>query len=65
MVPGCAVVCGRPPRAFRYQNQLTKLPESNRFGQLTALQQLDLYRASAFAELRCCCGPWAAKVGER
>ena len=55
--------CGRPPRAFRSNNQLTTLPES--IGKLTALQKLMLSRASACAELRCCCGPWTVEVGER
>ena len=63
VILGCAVVCGRPPRAFRDENQLTTLPES--IGQLTALQELHLSRASACAELRCCCGPWTVEVGER
>ena len=48
---------------FRFNNQLTALPES--FGQLTALQGLYLSRASACAEWRCCCGPWTVEVGER
>ena len=43
----CAVCCGRPHRALRSQNQLTALPAS--FGQLTALRELQLSRASAFA----------------
>ncbi len=43
----CAVCCGRAHRALRESNQLTALPES--FGQLTALQKLELSRASAFA----------------
>ena len=43
----CAVGCGRVHRAFRHNNQLTALPES--FGQLTALRELRLSRASAFA----------------
>ena len=43
----CAVCCGRPHRALREDNQLTALPES--FGQLTALKELWLSRASAFA----------------
>ena len=55
--------CGRPPRAFRYGNQLTVLPES--IGQLTALELLSLSRASACAKLRCYCGPWTVEVGER
>ena len=42
---------------------LTKLPEN--IGQQTALQKLNLSRASACAELRCCCGPWTVEVGER
>ena len=63
VVLGCAVGCGRPHRAFRHVNQLTALPDS--FGQLTALQELDLSRASACAEWRCCCGPWTVEVGER
>ena len=63
VVQGCAVGCGRPHRAFRDGNQLTALPES--IGQLTALQKLWLSRASACAELRCCCGPWTVEVGER
>ncbi len=50
VVLGCAVGCGRPHRAFRSKNQLTALPES--FGQLTALQSLELSRASACAEWR-------------
>ena len=55
---------GRPHRAFRYENQLTALPES--IGQLTALQTLKLSRASACAEWRCCCcGFWTVEVGER
>ena len=62
VVQGCAEGCGRPHRAFRYENQLTALPES--FGQLTALQELKLSRASACAEWRCCCGPWTVEVGE-
>ena len=56
VVLGCAMGCGRPPRAFRYENKLTALPES--FGQLTALQKLKLSRTSACAECRCICGPW-------
>ena len=63
MLLDCAVGCGRPPRAFRHYNQLTTLPES--IGKLTALQELNLSRASACAELRCCCGPWTVEVGER
>ena len=59
----CAVCCGRPHRALRYDNQLTALPAS--FGQLTALQKLDLSRASACAEWRCCCGPWTVELGGR
>ena len=47
VVQGCSEGCGRPHRAFRQKNQLTALPES--FGQLTALQKLELSRASAFA----------------
>ena len=47
VVQGRAEVCGRPHRALRSMNQLTALPES--FGQLTALQTLDLSRAGAFA----------------
>ena len=47
MVQGFAERSGRPHRAFRWGNQLTALPES--FGQLTALQTLNLSRASAFA----------------
>ena len=47
LVLGCAVGCVRPHRAFRWENELTALPES--FGQLTALQTLYLSRASAFA----------------
>ena len=47
VVVGCALGCGRPHRAFRSDNQLTALPES--FGQLTALQTLNLSRASALA----------------
>ena len=59
----CAVCCGRLHRALRQDNKLTALPES--FGQLTALQTLELSRASACAELRCCCGPWTVEEGER
>ena len=55
--------CGRPPRASRYENQLTVLPES--IGQLTALEVLSLSQASACAKLRCCCGPWTVEVVER
>ena len=44
------MVCGRSHRALRRDNKLTALPES--FGQLTALQRLDLSRASACAEWR-------------
>ena len=48
LVVVCAVCCGRPHRALRgYGNQLTALPES--FGQLTALETLELSRASACA----------------
>ena len=47
VVVGCALVCGRPHRAFRRNNRLTALPES--FGQLTALRELNLSRASACA----------------
>ena len=43
----CAACCGRPHRALRSYNQLTALPES--FGQLTALRELKLSRASACA----------------
>ncbi len=63
VVLGCAVVFGRPPRAFRDQNELKELPES--IGQLTALQELDLSRASACAGWRCCCGPWTVELVER
>ena len=59
----CAVCSGRPHRALRHGNQLTALPES--FVQLTALQTLNLSRASACAEWRCCCGPWTVELGER
>ena len=52
VVVGCALGCGRPHRALRYDNKLTALPES--IGQLTALQTLKLSRASACAEWRCC-----------
>ena len=47
VVQGCAEGCGRPHRAFRENNKLTALPAS--FGQLTALRELKLSRASAFA----------------
>ena len=60
---GCAVICGRAHRALRSVNQLTALPES--FGQLTALQTLNLSRASACAEWRCCCGLRTIELGER
>ena len=63
VVQGCAEGCRRLHRAFRWDNQLTALPES--FGQLTALQTLQLSRASACAEWRCCCGPWTVELGER
>ena len=63
LVLGCAVWCGRPPRALRYHNQLTALPES--FGQLAALQKLDLSRASAGAESHCNSLPWTVEQGER
>ena len=63
VVQGCAEGCVRPHRAFRYENKLTALPES--FGQLTALQTLDLSRASAFAWYRCSFGPWTVELGER
>ena len=63
VVQGCAEGCGWPHRAFRQKNKLTALPES--FGQLTALQTVYLSRASACAELRCCCGPLTVEVGER
>ena len=63
VVVGCALGCGRPHRAFRSENMLTALPES--FGQLTALEKLDLSRASACAGWRGCCGPWTVALGER
>ena len=59
----CALVSGRPHRAFRDENKLTALPES--FGQLTALETLELSRASACAGWRCCCGPLAVELGEQ
>ncbi len=63
LVVVCAVCCERPHRALRDRNQLTALPES--FGQLAALQELGLSRASACAECRCICGPWTVEQGER
>ena len=63
VVQGCAEGCGRPHRAFRESNLLTALPES--FGQLTALRELKLSRASACAEWRCCSGFWTVELGER
>ena len=57
LVVVCAVCCGRPHRALRTSNQLTALPES--FGQLTALEDLHLSRASACAE----CGVGVADCG--
>ena len=45
------------------RRRLQKLP--NDFGQLTALQKLNLSRASACSEWRCCCGPWTVELGER
>ena len=63
VVQGCAEGCGRPHRALRENNHLTALPAS--IGQLTALEKLELSRASACAEWRCCCGPWTVELGER
>ena len=57
VVLGCAMGCGRAHLARRGGNELTALPES--FGQLTALQTLDLSRASACAE----CGVTVAECG--
>ena len=45
------------------RRRLQKLP--NDFGQLTALQKLNLSRASACAEWRCCCGLRTIELGER
>ena len=63
LVVVCAVCCGRLHRSLRSLNQLTALPES--FGQLTALRELKLSRASACAEWRCCSGFWTVELGER
>ena len=60
---GCPLGCGRAHRAFRCENELTALPES--FGQLAALQKLDLSRASAGAESHCNSLPWTVEQGER
>ena len=59
--PGLRV--GLRHRALRQYNKLTALPES--FGQLTALRELKLSRASACAEWRCCCGFWTVELGVR
>ena len=48
---------------FRFGNRLTALPES--FGQLTALKELYLSRASACAGWRCCYGPRTVALGDR
>ena len=61
LVLGCAVGYGWAHRAFRSGNQLTALLDS--FGQLAALQNLNLSRASACAECRCICGPWTVELG--
>ena len=45
------------------KRRLEKLPRD--FGQLTALQTLDLSRASACAEWCCFCGPCRVELGER
>ena len=64
VVQGCAEGCGWPHRAFRQSDKLKALPES--FGQLTTLRTLNLSRASACAEWRCCCcGPWTVELVER
>ena len=64
VVVGCALVCGRPHRAFRHKNQLTALPES--FGQLTALEKLDLSRRNACAKVwggPCAVAVWVSATG--
>ena len=55
-----------PPNTVKLQwqrRQLQELPTD--FGQLTALQTLNLSRTSACAEWRCCCGFWTVELGER
>ena len=42
---------------------MTALPES--FGQLTALKEVELSRASACTEWRRCCGSLTVELGER